>query len=123
REPRETCGRSCDSSIDGWPCRERSTAMVATKSGALSSSVPSRSNNTSGGTRPPCMPGTSGIGHLRLARTGQVVHVGAARQPGGVPPRLVGESAHVLQLQGVAAQPAGQLRGADEITVAVGAPG
>src|SRR3546814_18040539 len=91
-------------------------------SGALSSSVPSRSNSTTRGNAVPASRGSSSlfpIPGFRLHRAGGVVHFGAPREPRGIAPRLVYDAAHVLELQARFAQPAAELGRLDEVAVLV----
>src|SRR5690606_12009570 len=136
RAPRETCGRSAASTIGALPRAARIRLTVASMSGALSSSVPSRSNSTPRGNRDdgteidmkPRLSGTHAgptTNHQRppspLDRTRQIIHIRPRPDPRRIPPRLVDQPAHVLQLQPGLAQPRGQLGGTDELAVAMGA--
>src|SRR3546814_5129213 len=91
-------------------------------SGALSSSVPSRSNSTTRGNAVPASRGSSSlfpIPGFRLHRADEVVHFGTPREPRGIAPRLVHDAAHVLELQARLAQPAAEFRRLDEVAVLV----
>src|SRR5690606_2740776 len=114
----DTCGRNWSSIAGVSPRPPRSALIAASMSGALSSSVPSRSNSTRRGkaaatARPPdplfAIPGS------RLQCACEVVHLGAPREPRCVAPRLVHQAAHVLELQAGLAQPAAELGRLDEV--------
>src|SRR3546814_8809166 len=91
-------------------------------SGALSSSVPSRSNSTTRGNAVPASRGPSSlfpIPGFRLHRAGEVVHFGAPREPRGIAPRLVHDAAHVLEMQARFAPPAADPGQLDDVAVLV----
>src|SRR3546814_15971601 len=91
-------------------------------SGALSSSVPSRSKSTTRGNAVPASRDSSSlfpIPGFRLHRADEVVHFGTKRERRGIAPRLVHDAAQVLALPVRLAQPGAAVRRLDAVAVRV----
>src|SRR5687767_2422966 len=109
RAPAEANGRRRSIGSGSWPCSVSMRFTAAARSGAVSASVPSKSNRTA---------------RLDIAAAAQkIVDVAVAPEPIALADRVVGHADELLGPQPAGAGVARELGGLDEAQIVVRAPG